>query len=72
MLENLLGVKKLSKEELKATNGGTWGLDTPESLCNVWAGAGAYRDGELGGYLNDEVTMNTVFKQHYSDCMGSL
>ncbi|CAM1360696.1 hypothetical protein [Tenacibaculum xiamenense] len=70
MLENLTGVKKLSKEELKATNGGI--LDTPESFCNVWASAGAHADGVSGGYLDDDVTMETVFQQHYSDCMGSL
>ncbi|WP_262494934.1 hypothetical protein [Kordia zhangzhouensis] len=27
-------------------------------------------DGEVGGYLNDEVTMSTLYREHFYECSG--
>ncbi|PTX61176.1 hypothetical protein C8N46_105333 [Kordia periserrulae] len=71
-ISNLQGVKKLSKQEQNFINGGNLqGIDitSPKFLfCSNYAGAMALSDGTDGGYLDDEVTMSTLYREHFNDC----
>lgn len=39
-------------------------------MCNYYAIAMANIDGEVGGYLNDEVMMSTLYREHFYECSG--
>ncbi|WP_420574898.1 hypothetical protein [Kordia sp.] len=68
-ISNLKGVKGLSKTQQSEIQGGR--ID-PNVLmvCNHYATAMALADGEAGGYLDDEVTMSTLYNEHFYECSG--
>lgn len=60
--------KKLNKKEQSEISGKI----NPNVLimCNYYAIAMANIDGEVGGYLNDEVMMSTLYREHFYECSG--
>lgn len=66
-ISSLKDVKSLSKAQQLEIHGGKRPIMDP---CAVYATVWAAADGQAGGYLDDPVTMNTLYQEHYDECIS--